>query len=147
MGFRELQKFNDALLAKQVWRLATNQDTLFYRFFKSKFFPHGSVFEAKNNMGSFAWKSLLKGRDTIRRGLKWGVGDGPSIKVLKDQWLPSGSSGRVISPPHDHDSEMKVAKLIDHEMHCWKLDRIDDIFLPFEANTIKATPQIGCTGQ
>lgn len=27
MGFRELQKFNDALLAKQVWRLMTNQDS------------------------------------------------------------------------------------------------------------------------
>ena len=58
MGFRELLKYNDALLAKQVWRLATNQDTLFYRFFKDKIFPHSSIFEAKNNLGSFAGRAF-----------------------------------------------------------------------------------------
>ena len=47
MGFRELEKFNEALLAKQVWRLASNQDFLFYKFFKAKFFPNGSIFDAK----------------------------------------------------------------------------------------------------
>ena len=54
MGFRELQKFNDALLAKQVWRLASNQNSLFFRFFKAKFFPNGSIFYAKEKNGSYA---------------------------------------------------------------------------------------------
>ena len=43
MGFRELQKFNDAMLGKQIWRLLQNQDSLFYKFFKTKIFPHGTI--------------------------------------------------------------------------------------------------------
>lgn len=58
MGFRELQKFNDALLVKHVWSLMANQDSLFFQFLKSKFFPHGTIFDAKENKGFYAWKSL-----------------------------------------------------------------------------------------
>ena len=94
----------------------------------------------KNNLGSFAWKSILKARDIIRRGAKWGVGNGRNIKVFEDQWLPCGGSGRVISPPGIHDPEMKVATLIDHELHCWKSERVDAILFPAEARVIKAIP-------
>ena len=61
MGFKELSLFNDALLAKQTWRLLHNTNSLFYKVFKSKFFPHCSIMEAKEGYGgSYAWRSILK---------------------------------------------------------------------------------------
>ena len=79
IGFRDLQKFNDAMLSKQVWHLLANEDSLFYRFFKAKFFPMGCILEAKEGTGSFAWKSILKGREIIQKGMLWRVGNGSSI--------------------------------------------------------------------
>ena len=71
MGFKELPLFNDSLLAKQTWRLLHNKNSLIYRIFKSKFFPNCSIMEAKEGRGgSYAWKSILHGKEVIRRGAK-----------------------------------------------------------------------------
>ena len=72
--------------------------------------------------------------------MKWRVGNGRIIKVFKDQWLPCEGSSRVLSPPHDHDPDLKVADLMDHELHCWNSDLVADIFLPSEAKVILAIP-------
>lgn len=45
MGFKELGKFNDSLLAKQIWRSKHNEHTLFRKVFKAKIFPNCSVME------------------------------------------------------------------------------------------------------
>ena len=72
MGFRELRKFNDALLGKQVWRLLTDTNSLLYRVFKAKFFPHSSILEVDSKIkGSYAWQSILKARDVIKNGIVW----------------------------------------------------------------------------
>ena len=64
MGFKDLSMFNDALLAKQTWRLLHNTQSLFYWVFKAKYFPNTTVMGDKNpNNASYAWKSIIKGRD------------------------------------------------------------------------------------
>ena len=71
MEFKDLTLFSDALLAKQAWRLLRNKDSLFYKVFKSKFFPHCSNLEDKeNSRGSYAWRSILKGRDVLKKGVR-----------------------------------------------------------------------------
>ena len=71
MGFKDLSCFNDALLAKHTWRLLRDHQSLFYRVFKAKNFLNFSVMEAKEpSNASYAWKSILQGRDVIK---KWAV--------------------------------------------------------------------------
>ena len=69
-GFKEIKKLNDALLAKQVWRMINNPESLCHRVFKARFFPDCSILDAKESRsGSYAWKSIIGARDVIRKGM------------------------------------------------------------------------------
>jgi hypothetical protein len=46
MGFRELRFFNQAMLAKQGWRLITHPDSLCARVLKGKYFHNVDFLEA-----------------------------------------------------------------------------------------------------
>jgi hypothetical protein len=45
MGFKDLHLFNQALLAKQAWRLIAFPDNLCAKLLKAKYYPDGELMD------------------------------------------------------------------------------------------------------
>ncbi|CAL8167914.1 unnamed protein product [Prunus armeniaca] len=113
LGFRDLEAFNQALLAKQSWRLFFNCNSLAARIFKARYFPHCNFLEA--GLGyrpSRIWSSLIWGKDLLKAGLRWRVGNGEGIYVYQDRWVPLPMNFKIISTPQ-FDVSMKVCELFN----------------------------------
>lgn len=137
LGLRELGMFNEALLAKQVWRLMHNTSSLFYKVFKARYFPHCSVLDAQPNMrSSFAWKNILGAKNLIRKGLIRKVGTGSKVRIWEDKWLPTRHHHNIISPHPPNTPLIHVRQLIDDQTNTWRETKIRTTFLPHEAETI-----------
>ena len=140
MGFKDLEKFNEVMLAKQVWRLLTDHTSLFYRVFSSKYFPNGSILDAKPSSGSYAWQSIVKAIPLIKSSMLWRVGDGKQIKIFGERWLPGEEPAKVISPSSSIIVDWTVSMLLDPNGVGWNDQLVDAMFLPFEAQRIKGIP-------
>ena len=141
MGFKDIKKFNDSLLAKQVWRMINNLESLCHRVFKARFFPDCSIMDAKESTtGSYAWKSILSAIDVIRKGMVWRIGNGNSVRIREDRWLPVQSHRSVVSPMPTIEPNTRVNTLINAEKGEWKYSEVQRLFLPHEAATICGIP-------
>ena len=82
MGFRDLQLFNKALLARQGWRLLHQLSSLLCRVLKAKYFPHQSFLEAAiPGNTSYIWRSICESKEVLISGMRWRVGKGDKIKI------------------------------------------------------------------
>ena len=110
---------------------------LLYRVFKAKFFPTRSILDAVvPSKCLYAWRSILQAREVIRKGAIWRVGDGQSINVWEQRWLPDPISSKIISPRLDF-AITRVSELFLPNSQTWNVDLIDHTFLQWEAKEIK----------
>lgn len=71
IGFRNLQAFNLALLAKQAWWMLTNLYSLAACILKAKYFPFGDILNANlRSSPSYSWRSILNSLEVIRNGMR-----------------------------------------------------------------------------
>ena len=133
--------FNEAMLAKLAWRLLHDDNSLFFSVFKARLFPNETILKAKEApSASYAWKSILKGRDVINKGALWKVGDGKQIRIWADNWLPSRNATRITTLVLWGQENYNVEVLINPVTRSWRGEVIDHVFNPAEAKVIKAIP-------
>ncbi|XP_019085342.1 PREDICTED: uncharacterized protein LOC104748447 [Camelina sativa] len=134
LGFRDLEKFNDALLAKTGWRLLTQPDSLLTRVLLGKYCNSSSFLEcsATPRVASHGWRSILTGRELLLKGLGWSVGNGACINVWRDAWLSLDHSQAPFGPPTADTAELKVQDLLCPVTNDWNVDVIRQILPQYE---------------
>ena len=86
------------------------------------------------------WRSILAARKVVERGSRWCIGNGESVQIWKDRWIPNPDSFRVISPVGAHSRMERVSSLLDTERRGWDVERVRNTFLPHEAEVILSIP-------
>jgi hypothetical protein len=137
LGFRDLEVFNLALLAKQGWRLIQQPNSLLAKVLKGKYFLRDSFLQAKLGANpSFTWRSMLKARPVLEQGLMWIIGNGEQVRIWGDEWIPSSFDHRIHSLAHILPPGASVAALMNPATGWWNYELINAVFTPTDATKI-----------
>ncbi|KAL0327240.1 UNVERIFIED_CONTAM: putative mitochondrial protein [Sesamum angustifolium] len=137
LGFRNLEAFNLALLAKQLWRLLTRPESLVYQVLKAKYFPHSHLFDATlGSRPSYTWRSIFTAMNLFRSGCRWRIGKGHLVNIWEDPWIPRTPSFRVITPRPLNVLASQVSELIDADLRVWNESLVNSLFWPEDRDLI-----------
>ncbi|KAH9689005.1 reverse transcriptase domain-containing protein [Citrus sinensis] len=93
LGFRDFSSFNQALVAKQGWRILHNPDGLMSKILKAKYFKHTDFIEAKlGSNPSFVWRKNVVVADFIDDKNQW-------MKEKVVQCFPEEVAQRILRTP------------------------------------------------
>jgi ribonuclease HI len=141
MGFRDLQAFNLAMIAKQGWNILTKPHSLVAKLYKARYFPNSSLFDAKiGHNPSYAWRGIWKARQILMHGCRWSIGSGDNIRVMNDPWLRSNDGAWLPSPQTQGVYNLRVSDLMIPNTHVWDRGKIEFIFPIHIAKSILEIP-------
>lgn len=130
LGFKEFASLNNALLAKQGWRIIHNLNDLCVKILK------GKKWGAR---ASWAWLRLLEGRELLTKGLYRIVGNGVILYVGDDPWVPLLKVFKVkLRPLHSSCLNLIVNELVVNSI--WDVQKLDAWFSKLEVEAIRLIP-------
>jgi hypothetical protein len=74
MGFRDMKMFNQALLARQAWRLLQNPESLCAQVLRAKYYPNGNLIETVfTGNASSTWQTIEYGLELLKKRVIWRI--------------------------------------------------------------------------
>ncbi|CAJ2657203.1 unnamed protein product [Trifolium pratense] len=129
LGFRELRAFNEALLAKQGWRIICQPSSLMAQVLKAKYFPKDQFLQAKPKQHmSYTWRSILQARWIIKKGCYWNIGTGEEVDIWKDNWIHQKGNSSTWSSKPNLTNHHKVKDIMNIHNNSWNEPIINQLF-------------------
>nr|XP_051205578.1 uncharacterized protein LOC127319648 [Lolium perenne] len=136
MGFRDFRVYNQALLARQAWRLLQFPDSPCARLLKAKYYPSGHLLDTAFIQDvSATWKGVMHGLELLKQGAIWRVGSGSMVKIWRDNWLPRADNLKL-SGMKERCRLKWVSQLIDPATHTWDEATIRQYCFPHDGEAI-----------
>ena len=108
--------------------IVNNKQALWVRVLKGLYFPNSSFLEAKKGgRASWCWNSLLEGREVIKEYGLWRIGDGETVSIWEDRWVP-GLNKEVLKPAciGGENYPGKVKEWINFEEEDWNWEAVGE---------------------
>ncbi|KAL6205815.1 hypothetical protein ACLB2K_023067 [Fragaria x ananassa] len=103
--------------------LLQNPTSLPGRLLKAIYFPQNNFWEAElGNAPSYAWQSIIDGRDVLRQGVSRQIGDGQRTNIWYDPWLKGEELLQFRSPSFNKVSDLLLSPRV------WNVGVLQELF-------------------
>ncbi|KAJ4750854.1 RNA-directed DNA polymerase (reverse transcriptase)-related family protein [Rhynchospora pubera] len=137
LGVKDMQKFGEALFLKVVWSLMADDDKIWVKICKSKYYPTIDYWGVKNsNACSRMWRQVLKMRNFFTGQVNWQIANGRTVQDLSQPWYNHWSVQQVAK---QSDRRLTVRGLIEEQTGQWNMQLLTRLFTPSQIQQIVTT--------
>ncbi|KAL0007666.1 hypothetical protein SO802_009168 [Lithocarpus litseifolius] len=142
LGFKKAKEFNSALLSKLAWMVASERKIICMDILRAKYkVNHDWLHSDPYKSASPTWRAIENTKKLIVKGACYLIGDGSSINVWSDPWVPT-LQGFKPTPKDEHHNQipLTVSQLFNASSYCWNSRLILEMFDTASARAILSLP-------
>jgi hypothetical protein len=143
LGFRDIELFNLALLARQGWCMLQKPESLNARVLKARYYLESDLLvEEVGSSPSQVGRAIHAGIGFLKQGLIRRIGTGENTNPLNDHWISRDGLLRPMACLKA-DPPARVSDFIEPMMAKWKEEKLREFMQPMDVEIILQIPLSG----